>query len=137
MWLPAADHDSADQSVLEIVKCFKAQAMPFFDGAQTTGGYLNTLENEKWGSMHHLFFERACAYAHHGLVGSARDATKRAIDLDRKDGRPWCTKGIALSEELLAAVENGGSEVLLTRWTDHSIDKLRLEKFLKKYYPKM
>lgn len=134
-WWPADNHDSANNSAFEVVKALKAQALPFFDRAQTTAGYLEIMERKKGGSFHHLLFERACVYARLELNGAAKEALAAAIRLYGEDGRSWCAACIVRCEELLAAIERGRVEALLTQWTDKSIGSLRLEKFLEKMSP--
>jgi hypothetical protein len=125
-WWPGDNHDSADHSMIEVVRLFESIALAFFNKAETTSGYLDILERKRGGSRHHLQFQLACVYAKLRREGAARNALKLAVQLYRDDGRPWCAKCISLCEQLLTALDGGVAQALLATWKEYSIQNLRL-----------
>ena len=129
-WLPALTYDEADASMREVLSMFKDQAMPFFRSTETLNGMLQCLKAQKWAALHHLNFEIACCLAKMGRFRESKRHVAHAIDLYRKDGRPWAIKNAELAEQLLAALEVRSEMELLNKWRQHSIDKLKLHQLL-------
>jgi len=127
-WMPAASGEAADASMREVTRMAHDQALPFFESTKTVEGLLACLENENWGSTHHLNLEKACCSAKLGRLSQAQGYALRAIELYREDGRAWCSEGIQHCERLLSAILTGEADGLLRAWETHSIEKLRLQK---------
>ena len=127
-WLPASTVEEAHASMHEVVAMSREQAIPFFESTKTVEGLLAHLEKERWGSEHHLNFDKACCAAKLGRLSQAATFLERAIDLYREDGRPWCHENIELCGRLLAAVRNDEAEALLRDWQSQSVANLRLGK---------
>jgi hypothetical protein len=111
----------------QILKLVHEQAIPFFESTDSPDGLLKCLKAQDWGSRHHLEFEIACCLAKLGRTRESEKHAIRAAILYHKDGRPWAIESAKLADLLLASIHYGSVEDLLNLWTEHSVERLRID----------
>ena len=116
LWLPSLTPEQAQQSAEVVLSSIKAEALPYFESLRTPQGFLAQLATERWGSSHHLSFQRGVSAAMSGDATAARRHLSDAIALYEADGRDWCSGSIAKAEHLLTAVDAGAPQPLLDDW---------------------
>lgn len=130
-WWDSDTHDNADKSMNEITSLLIEDIVPWFDYCQTVKGLNKLLAKERWGSDHHLEFEKACCLAYLGKHRESKRRLKKAISLYKKDGREWCSKYIQQCQELLDSIDEGTNDYVMSEWVEYSIRNLRLSKLPK------
>lgn len=116
LWLPSETRGEAESSAGVIIESIRDEAFPFFERTRTVQGFSNVLAQEKWGSAHHLHFQRSVAFALLGHTDSAHKHLEIAISLYREDGREWCANKIDKATQLIQALADGNATQLLARW---------------------
>lgn len=117
LWLPSKTSETAERSAEVILGSIRSEALPYFDAIRTPAGFSAHLAAERWGSMHHLSFQRGVSAALDGDAGAARRHLRDAVELYEADGRDWCAVYVDRANRLLAALDVGDAEALLTTWS--------------------
>ena len=117
LWLPSESSEAAERSAEVILGSIWSEALPYFNAIRTPAGFSAHLAAERWGSMHHLSFQRGVSAALDGEAGAAQRHLSDAVELYEADGRAWCANYIERANHLLAALDRGDSAALLSAWT--------------------
>lgn len=116
LWLPSKTSEEAERSAHVVLGFIRAEALPYFEKVRTLTGFSALLATERWGSMHHLSFQRGVAAALQGETSIARRHLADAIELYEADGRDWCLGYIERSRALQEALTTGVAADLLALW---------------------
>jgi hypothetical protein len=116
LWLPSKTAEEAERSAHVVLESTRAEALPYFEKVRTLTGFSALLATERWGSMHHLCFQRGVAAALQGETSIAQRHLADAIELYEADGRDWCLGYIERSKALQEALATGVAADLLAVW---------------------
>jgi hypothetical protein len=128
VWWDSDTHEKADEAMQEVTSLILSKTLPWFDKCDTVKGLYKILSRERWGSRHHLEFEKACCLARLGRLDEAKDRLDTAIKLFIDDGRDWTPQYVNECQDLIDAIERGNHDQLLSDWVEWSIGQLRLGK---------
>jgi hypothetical protein len=116
LWLPSKTKEEAERSAGVVLTALVTEALPYFEKMRTVSGFSAVLAAERWGSTHHLSFQRGVAAALGGDVPAARRHLADAIRLYQADGRDWCANYIDRAVRLHDALATGTAMRLLNSW---------------------
>ena len=116
LWLQSLTFEQAQLSAETILGSIRAEALPYFEHVRTPAGFSALLAQERWGSNHHLSFQRGVSAALERDSKAARRHLSDSIDLFEADGRDWCASYVAKAKLLLIALERGEVSQLLQDW---------------------
>jgi hypothetical protein len=116
LWLPSKTNEEAERSAHYALEAIRAAALPYFETVRTLPGYSTLLAQERWGSAHHLSFERGATAAMQGDVASAQHHLADAVQLYKADGREWCAGYIERVTALQNALVAGTADELIGGW---------------------
>jgi hypothetical protein len=117
LWLPSETSEAAERSAEVILGSIRSEALPYFDAIRTPAEFSAHLAAERWGSMHHLSFQRGVSAALDGDAGAAQRHLSDAVALYEAGGRHWCADYVGRANRLLEALDVGDSAALLTAWS--------------------